>query len=47
MSDMPEMIEGWPNFCGEEARVEAAMKKAGPFYLNGNHIEDATIQSAW
>ena len=47
MSDMPEMIEGWPNFCGEEARVSEAAHRPGPFYLNDSRINFNNIQSAW
>ncbi len=47
MSDMPEMIEGWPNFCGEEARVDEATHRPGPVFLPESGINFSSIQSAW
>ncbi len=47
MSDMPEMIDGWPNFCGEEAKIDEAMQRKGPFYLNDGGINFDSINSAW
>ena len=47
MSDMPEMIDGWPNFCGEEPRVDAAANRKGPFYLPESRIDFNNVQSAW
>ncbi|MCD8349401.1 MAG: hypothetical protein LUC93_02150 [Planctomycetaceae bacterium] len=44
---MAEMIEGWPNFCGEESKVEEATHRKGPFYLGGSGIDFGSIQAAW
>ncbi len=47
MPDMPEMVDGWPNFCGEEERVDAAVHRPGPYYLANSRIDFQNIQSAW
>ncbi|MDR1520221.1 MAG: glycosyl hydrolase family 57 [Planctomycetota bacterium] len=47
MSDIPETIEGWPNFCGEETRVEETMRRKGPFYLPDSRIDFNRVNSAW
>ncbi len=44
---MSEFIEGWPNFCGEESRLDSATRAQGPFYLSDSGIDFAGIQSAW
>ncbi|MCL2000395.1 MAG: glycosyl hydrolase family 57 [Planctomycetes bacterium] len=46
MSDMPEMIDGWPNFCGEEKRVAEAVSRPGPYYLTNSRVDFQSIQSA-
>ncbi|MCC8189588.1 MAG: glycosyl hydrolase family 57, partial [Planctomycetes bacterium] len=47
MADMPDMIEGWPNFCGQEAQVDEAAHRPGPFYLTESRVDFAAIQAAW
>ena len=47
MADMPETVDGWPNICGEEQRVEEASHRPGPFYLGDSDVDPAAIQSAW
>ncbi len=42
-----EMIEGWPNFCGEESKLDAATGRKGPFYVQDSGIDFAGINSAW
>lgn len=47
MPEMPEMIDGWPNFCGEERRIEEVARRNGPFAPVDNRIDFNAIQSAW
>ncbi len=44
---MSEFVEGWPNFCGEEAKLDAAVNRAGPFYLRDGGIDFNAVQAAW
>jgi hypothetical protein len=44
---MPEMVEGWPNICGDESRVSEAAHRAGPFRLNDSGVDFTNIQAAW
>ena len=47
MPEIPESVEGWPNFCGEEARVEEARRRPGPFFLPESRVDFGGINSAW
>ncbi len=42
-----EMIDGWPNFCGEEAKLGEATSRRGPFYLKDSGVDFGGINSAW
>ena len=46
MGEFPELVDGLPNICGEEARVEKAARKSGPIYLNESGIDFGRIKSA-
>lgn len=45
MTDMPATIDGWPNICGREADVAAAM--AQPCHPENSGIPFGSINSAW
>ncbi len=47
MSTLPEMVEGWPNFCGAEDQVQEATHRPGPFYLQNSGVNFSGINSAW
>ncbi len=42
-----EMLDGWPNFCGDEPHLDLAVRQPGPFYLNDGGIDFAGVNSAW
>ena len=46
MGEFPEFVDGLPNICGEEARVEAAARKSGPMYLGESGIDFGRVKSA-
>ncbi|MCD7895993.1 MAG: hypothetical protein LUG50_04880 [Planctomycetaceae bacterium] len=47
MADSAGFVDGWPDFCGQEARLDEATHRSGPFYLQESGIDFASIQSAW
>ncbi len=47
MSDMHEMIDGWPNFCGQEKTIEETMRRPGPFHLTNSGIDFNAVNAAW
>lgn len=47
MSEFPEYLDGLPNICGSEDRVQAAANRAGPLYLPESGIDFARIKSAF
>ncbi len=42
-----EMIDGWPNFCGEEARLDEATGRREQFYAQDSGVDFGGINSAW
>ena len=46
MGDFPELVDGLPNICGEETRVEKAAQKSGPIYLKESGIDFGRVKSA-
>ncbi len=44
---LPEYVDGLPNLCGSEERIEQAMARAGPIYLPECAIDFGRIRSAF
>lgn len=45
MNDMPELVDGWPNVCGDEDRVRAAAEKDGPGVAPDRPIAADAVQA--
>ncbi len=42
-----ELVDSWPNFCGDEPHLDLAVRQPGPFYLQDSGIDFRGINSAW
>ncbi len=45
--ELPEIIDGLPNLCGSESRIEAATSRREPVHLGRSPLELERIQSAF